>query len=65
MPEETITRPDDVGATDPRDQQPHDRNAMDEIVDRHRLDAMLAKYGAETLVTWIAELARDARRQKS
>jgi hypothetical protein len=58
MPENTITRPDDVGAADPRDQQPHDRNALDEMVDRNRLDAMLAKYGAATLVEWIAEMAR-------
>lgn len=35
--------------------------SRDEMVDRLRLDDILSRYGAETVVQWIGELARDRR----
>jgi hypothetical protein len=34
------------------------RATIDQEIDRARLGGMLAKYGAETIVQWIGELAR-------
>lgn len=35
--------------------------ALERMADYNRLDGLLAKYGAETIVAWIGDIARDRR----
>lgn len=63
MPELTIAR-----TAVPPDHE-HDRRdppvacarELEEMADRLRLDAMLAKYGPTVVIEWIGELCRDRR----
>jgi hypothetical protein len=61
MPSENVTRRDVEMSRDRPVAAATRDSALEQMADYNRLDALLARYGAETIVAWIGEIARDRR----